>query len=104
MSDCITSSIEGQQLIVLANRAPYRHERDGAGRLVATRSSSGVVNAVEPLLLERSGVWIAEGAGDADRDAARDHNGVDVPTERPRYRLRRVFLDAAERQALAAAE
>jgi len=98
MSEYITSSIEGQQLIVLANREPYRHERDGAGRLVATRSSSGVVNAVEPLLLERSGVWIAEGVGDADRDAAADHGGVDVPTGDPRYRLRRVFLEAREQQ------
>jgi trehalose 6-phosphate synthase len=98
MSECITSSIEGQQLIVLANREPYRHERNDEGRLVATRSSSGVVNAVEPLLLERSGVWIAEGVGDADRDAANDHGGVDVPTEGARYRLRRVFLEARERQ------
>ena len=58
------------ELIVLANREPYRHERDRDGRLAVSRSSSGVVNAVEPLLLRALGVWVAEGVGDADRRAA----------------------------------
>jgi trehalose 6-phosphate synthase len=91
-----TSTTEGQQLIVLANREPYRHERDARGHLRTVRSSSGVVNAVEPLLLEHSGVWIAEGVGDSDRVAASDRDGVAVPVDGPRYRLRRLFLDADE--------
>ena len=88
--------VEDPQLIVLANREPYRHERDTSGVLRALRSSSGVVNAVEPLLLERSGVWIAEGVGESDRVAATDRDGLAVPVEAPRYRLRRVFLEAEE--------
>jgi trehalose 6-phosphate synthase len=86
------------ELIVLANREPYRHERDRAGRVVTTRCSSGVVNAVEPLLLMNSGVWVGEGIGDEDRRAARDRDGVDVPVDAPRYRLRRVWLTADERR------
>jgi trehalose 6-phosphate synthase len=85
-----------RQLIVLANREPYRHERHDDGRLVAARSASGVVNAVEPLLLAHSGVWIAEGVGDADRESALDRDGLTVPPDAPRYRLRRVWLSEVE--------
>lgn len=85
------------ELIVIANRAPYRHERRADGRLATLRSASGVVNAVEPLMLRRSGVWIAEGRGDADREAAADCDGVLVPPGAPRYRLRRVWLTDIER-------
>ena len=62
------------------------------------RGSSGLVNAVEPLLLKHSGVWVGEGIGDEDRRAANDRDGVRVPVESPRYRLRRVYLSAAERR------
>src|ERR687897_956612 len=89
----------GQELIVLANREPYRHERDDEGRLITVRSSSGVVNAVEPLLLANSGVWIAEGIGECDRAGATDRAGLSVPPESPRYRLRRVWLSEIEQHA-----
>ena len=89
----------GHELIVLANREPYRHERDDEGRLITMRSSSGVVNAVEPLLLANSGVWIAEGIGECDRDGAIDRAGLNVPPESPRYRLRRVWLSEIEQHA-----
>src|SRR5688572_1072850 len=84
------------QIIVLANREPYRHDYDNSGRLRVTRSSSGVVNAVEPLLLEHSGVWVAEGVGFADRETARERDGLDVPAGDARYRLRRLWLDPEE--------
>jgi trehalose 6-phosphate synthase len=84
------------QIIVLSNREPYRHERAGDGELQGIRVSSGVVNAVEPLLLEKGGVWVAAGSGDADRDAATNADGVTVPPAAPRYRLRRVWLTGEE--------
>jgi trehalose-6-phosphate synthase len=86
------------QIIVVSNREPYQHERDGNGGLRAVRVSSGVVNAVEPLLLEHGGVWVAAGNGDADRQAALNADGVAVPCDAPRYRLRRVWLTDAERE------
>ena len=94
----LRSSIAPPQIIVLANREPYRHDYDDAGRLRVTRSSSGVVNAVEPLLLEHSGVWVAEGVGFADREAAGERDGLDVPAGDARYRLRRVWLEPEERE------
>jgi trehalose 6-phosphate synthase len=88
----------GRDLIVLANREPYRHERHPDGRTIARRSSSGVVNAVEPLLLAHSGVWVAEGVGHEDRLSVDSRDGVAVPDGNPRYRLRRVFLTTEERR------
>ena len=91
--------VQGRELIVLANREPYRHERDANGNVIVMRSASGVVNAVEPLLLAHSGVWIAEGVGDCDRDAATERAGLPVPPDSPRYRLRRVWLSEIEQHA-----
>jgi trehalose 6-phosphate synthase len=88
-----------QQVIVLANRQPYSHERDSQGNVVVRRSGSGVVNAVEPLLKACSGVWVAHGGGNGDREYATDCDGLGVPPESPAYRLRRVWLsDEEERQ------
>jgi trehalose 6-phosphate synthase len=86
------------QIIVVSNREPYRHERGPDGVLRVTRASSGVVNAVEPLLLDARGVWIAEGSGNADRETALNADGLEVPPDQPRYRLRRIWLTPAERQ------
>jgi trehalose 6-phosphate synthase len=41
---------------------------------------------------ERGGVWIAHGAGSADRDVVDENNSVDVPPDAPAYRLRRIWL------------
>jgi trehalose 6-phosphate synthase len=84
------------QVIVLANREPYTHDRDSQGHIRVRRSNSGVVNAVEPLLVACSGVWVGHGAGSGDRDTAYDRDGVNVPPEAPSYRLRRVWLSEDE--------
>jgi trehalose 6-phosphate synthase len=85
------------QIIVLSNRQPYRHERDAGGAIRCVRQSSGVVNAVEPLLLEHGGVWVAASDSPADREATDQARGVMVPSPSSRYRLRRVWLGDQER-------
>ena len=86
----------GQQIIVLANREPYSHERDEEGRVNVRHAASGLVHAVEPLLAHCGGVWVAHGSGSADRAVVDETSGVDVPPERPAYRLRRVWLSKDE--------
>ncbi|HEY6123113.1 MAG TPA: hypothetical protein VIV63_00565, partial [Steroidobacteraceae bacterium] len=54
------------RVIVLANRAPIRHDFDTSGRVVATRSTGGLVTALEPLVETYSGTWVAHAAGTAD--------------------------------------
>ena len=90
--DWLRNVCDGAQLIVVGNREPYTHVLDPTGRPVVKHSSSGVVNAVEPLLAKCGGVWVAHGSGNADREAAVDRDGVNVPPGAPRYRLRRVWI------------
>ena len=94
----VTFQAPREQIIVLANRQPYRHQWSSDGELRAVRASSGVVNAVEPLLLQEGGVWVAAAAGDADRHAIERAGGLQVPPDAPSYRLRRVWLSDAERR------
>ena len=86
----------GESIVVLANREPVRHDRRQDGRIVAVRSSGGLVTALEPLMLACSGTWVAHGAGTGDRTMADRRDRVNVPPANPRYRLRRVWLDADE--------
>ena len=81
-----------EHVIVLANRAPFTHERTRDGGVSLKRSASGVVTALEPLVGACSGIWVAHGAGNADTACADDRGGLDVPPANPRYRLRYVWL------------
>ena len=91
------SWIDGwNRLIVLANRAPFMHERARDGRIHVKRAVSGLVTALEPLIEKHSGVWVAHGAGTADDVAVDYRDGLDVPPAKPRYRLRYVWLDERE--------
>jgi trehalose 6-phosphate synthase len=88
--------LQGERLIVLANREPYIHERDADGGVRVMHPASGLVSALEPVLRACSGVWIAHGSGSADREHvdARDHVGV--PPEDPTYVLRRLWLSTEQ--------
>jgi trehalose 6-phosphate synthase len=80
-----------KQVIVLANRAPFTHERS-RGRVVATRSASGLVTALEPLLEAYSGTWVAHAAGSADTNGVDQLGRIDVPPANSRYRVRYVSV------------
>jgi trehalose 6-phosphate synthase len=83
-------------LIVASNREPYIHSRAPDGSIFCPPAAGGVAVALDALMRERGGVWIAHGSGDADRAVvdARDH--VLVPPEQPSYTLRRIWLDENE--------
>jgi len=82
-------------LVVVANREPWMHERTPDG-IVAKPTPGGVSVALDALMRERGGVWIAHGAGTADRDVVDEHDSVGVPPEAPVYRLRRLWLTDAQ--------
>jgi len=58
--------LRGQQVIVVSNREPYIHQRNGDAVSVM-RPASGLVTALEPIMRACSGTWIAHGSGTADR-------------------------------------
>jgi trehalose 6-phosphate synthase len=92
----IDAEFRDESIVVLANRAPFRHDRAPDGSIVVKRSSGGLVTALEPLIEACAGVWVAHGSGSADRMVADAQDGVSVPPARPRYRLRHVWLQPHE--------
>ena len=80
-----------QRVIVLANRAPLKHEWVN-GTIRMTRSASGLVTALEPLLETYSGTWVAHAAGSADHDVAGRRGVTDASPANHSYRLRYVSL------------
>jgi trehalose 6-phosphate synthase len=95
--DALLRAFDGSgPVVVLANREPIRHDFAPDGSIVEKRSAGGLVTALEPLVQACSGVWVAHGAGTADTVLVDGRDGLDVPPANPLYRLRRVWLDAAE--------
>ncbi|MCI0643042.1 MAG: trehalose-6-phosphate synthase [Gemmataceae bacterium] len=91
--DCL----QGGQLVVVSNREPYMHQlRDGKPRLIVP--AGGLVTALDPILQACGGLWVAHGAGDADRQTADAGGRLTVPPDDGRYTLRRVWLSREEEQ------
>jgi trehalose 6-phosphate synthase len=86
---------DGTPVFVVSNREPVSHVRRG-GAVVAQTPASGVVTAMDPVMRACGGVWVAHGSGDADRQTADAHGRLGVPTDDPRYTLRRVWLTREE--------
>ena len=83
-------------LVVVSNREPYQHTRARDGSVQWSPTTGGVAVALDALMRERGGVWIAHGSGDADRDVVDEHDRVVVPPDRPGYTLRRLWLTEEE--------
>ena len=81
-------------LVVVANREPYAHERDASGAVIVRRPASGLVTGIEPLLRSCGGTWVAYGGGTADRECSDEAGRLAVPPGFPEYTLRRVWIDA----------
>ena len=83
-------------LVVVSNREPYQHHRRPDGTIGWSPTTGGVAVALDALMRERGGVWIAHGSGDADRDVVDADNRVLVPPDGPTYALRRIWLTPDE--------
>jgi len=82
-------------LVVVSNRQPYIHELV-EGRLRYVVPSSGLTTALDPLMQECGGTWVAHGGGKGDWYAVDDKNRVMVPPNDPLYTLRLVWLTEEE--------
>jgi trehalose 6-phosphate synthase len=89
--------LENKKMIVVSNREPYMHIHEGK-EIRCIVPASGMITAMEPILKACSGLWIASGTGDADKETVDKHGKVDVPPEEPRYTLRRLWLTKEEEQ------
>lgn len=90
-------ALNGEPLVVVSNREPYMHQlRDGKPVLV--RPASGLVTGLDPVLRATGGMWVAHGAGDADRQTADSAGCIPVPPGDPRYTLKRVWITKQEEE------
>jgi trehalose-6-phosphate synthase len=93
----VRNKLQGKPLFVVSNREPYMHVFSGKDKTInAIVPASGVVTALEPVLLACDGTWIANGAGSADREAVDAQDRLRVPPDHPSYTLRRVWLTDEE--------
>ncbi|MEZ4393873.1 MAG: trehalose-6-phosphate synthase [Polyangiales bacterium] len=89
--------LDGERVVILANREPYLHIREADGVRVQ-HPASGLVTALEPVMRACSGTWVAHGSGSADRDTVDAHDRVRVPPGEESYVVRRVWLSDEEEQ------
>ncbi len=93
----VRNKLQNKPLFVVSNREPYMHvfkDKDKSVGVIVP--ASGVVTALEPVLIACDGTWIAHGSGGADREAVDTNDRLRVPPDHPAYTLRRVWLSAEE--------
>ena len=79
-------------IYVVSNREPVSHVHDGRS-ITEVRPASGLVTALEPIMLACGGTWVAHGSGSADRLVG---ERIGLPANDPAYTLRRVWLSEQE--------
>jgi trehalose 6-phosphate synthase len=92
----VLGKLHNAALFVVSNREPYLHVRDQDNSIRTIVPASGVVTALEPVVLACDGTWIAHGSGNADREVVDASGHIRVPPDDPHYTLRRVWLNKEE--------
>jgi len=87
--------LKGKKLVLVSNREPYVHEKDGTG-IRCIVPAGGMITALDPVMRVCDGLWIAHGAGDADRETVDGNDTLRVPPKNPAYNLKRVWLTKEE--------
>jgi len=91
----VENLLEKKKMIVVSNREPYMHIHDGK-EIKCIVPASGMITAMEPILKACSGLWIASGTGDADKETVDKDGKLQVPPEEPKYTLKRLWLTKEE--------
>ena len=87
----VQGHLRGRRLVVVSNREPYSHVREG-GHVRWVRNAGGLTVALDAVARAVGGVWVAHGSGNADRATTDEHGRIACPPDRPAYTLRRVWL------------
>ena len=95
LRDIMLAELPGVEVLVVANREPYIHNKGENGVELQT-PASGLVSAVEPVMRACGGTWIAHGSGSADRETVDGSDRIAVPPDDPEYTLRRVWITEEE--------
>lgn len=97
LKDTLNRHLQGEKVVVIANREPYIHEyMEGGDEIRILNPASGLVTALEPVMRACSGTWIAHGSGSADRETTDRNSRLRVPPGEESYVLRRLWLSREE--------
>jgi len=91
----VQGKLQNGALFAVSNREPYEHVL-GEKSIEVRVPASGLVTAIEPVLVACDGTWIAHGAAEADTQMVDEHDRLRVPPDHPQYTLRRVWLSHEE--------
>jgi trehalose 6-phosphate synthase len=98
LKQTLNRHLHGEKIVILANREPYIHQHNSDGGIEVQHPASGLVTALEPVMRACSGVWVAHGSGNADRETVDRNDHVRVPPGEESYHIRRVWLSEEEQQ------
>lgn len=87
--------LRGKRLFLVSNREPYMHVKDGRN-IKFVIPAGGLVTALDPVMRICDGIWIAHGAGEADREVVDGDDKLRVPPDKPAYTLKRIWLTKEE--------
>ncbi|MEO5673778.1 MAG: trehalose-6-phosphate synthase [Chitinophagales bacterium] len=87
--------LQNKKMVVVSNREPYMHIHEGKN-IKCIVPASGMITAMEPILIACGGLWIASGTGDADRETVGKNNKLQVPPGEPKYTLKRLWQTKEE--------
>lgn len=98
-----TDALKGL-LIIVSNREPYIHnymsKRPNPGQkgegIKVERPAGGLTSALDGVMRNLNGIWVAWGSGSADKEEVDKDDSVRVPPEDPSYSLKRVWLSQNE--------
>ena len=85
---------DGNELLVLSNRQPYRHEYDDDDGITVDAPTGGLTAGLDAVMRQVNGTWIAWGDGDADSAVVDEQGRVTVPpgASDGQYTLERLWL------------
>lgn len=95
LREFIKQKLGDKKLFLLSNREPYMHIGDGKD-IKCVVPPGGLVTALDPVMRARGGIWIAHGAGEADREVVSKDDKIAVPPQDPASSLKRIWLTKDE--------
>ncbi len=97
LKELVESKLNDRLFVVVSNREPYIHTFNGE-EIVVRNPVGGMTLAIDPIMQNIGGLWVAYGSGDADKEVTDEKGRIKVPPDSPSYTLKRVWLSKEEEE------
>jgi len=96
LQEFIKAHLRDRPIYVVSNREPYVHEKVGRKETKWSVPASGLVTALEPVMVACGGTWLAHGSGSGDKVTTDSSGKIRVPPDDPKYTLKRIWLTSED--------